>query len=128
MLANYPQADGRSVARRKRAAFKQGGALLLFGDLVLKRLIQHGFAASYEARGNGPEPSQLLFLNLLGPTPAFVDALHRALEIVARAKGVGFLCADCLVALAGHYILKLRYGKRDARPVAASFLLVGPPM
>jgi len=128
MQANYPQPDGRSIARRKRSANKLCGALVLFADRVLKALIRHGFAAWYEVRGNGPEPSQVLFLNRLGPTPSFLLCLGRVLEIVARSCGVGFLAADGLVALAGHYVLKHRYGPRDARPVASTFVLVGPPV
>lgn len=127
MLAKYPQPDGRSLARRKRSAFKEGGALVLFADRVLKRVVQHGFAASYLVRGNGPEPSQVLFVNRLGPTDSFFACLRRALEIVARSCRVQFLEADGLVALAGAYVLKLRYAKRTAKPVAADFVLVGPP-
>lgn len=125
MLPNRPQPDGRSLARRKRSAFKQGGALVLFGDRILKRLIQHGFAAWYEAIGNGLQPSQLRFLNALGPTPLFLETLSRACDIVARSCRVGFFQAGDLVSLDGTYVLKLRYGKRTAKPVAADFMRVG---
>lgn len=122
MRANFPQDDGRAIARRKWSADKLSGPLVYFAELVLKRLIQNGFAASYERLGNELEPVQVRFSNLLGFTPLFAQHLRIALEITARRCRVGFRVMGGLVMLDGVYRLKLRYA--EGKPVAAGFVRI----
>jgi len=122
MRATYPQPDGRAIARRKWSAEKLCGPLVHFAELVLKKLIQGGFAAAYETYGNSQEPSYVRFTNELGFTPLFHRSLRIALEIVARRCAVCFQEEYGAVRLDGSYRLVLRYAKDGPKPVGAKFV------
>jgi len=98
-----------------------GGPLIYFAELVLKKLIQHGFPAGYDQLGNSETPVMVRFFNRGGFTPLFQETLQRALSIVARKLRVGFVSADGLVRLDGPYFLSFRFSKRDCKPVAVTF-------
>lgn len=116
MRARYPQPDGRSIARRKRSAFKLGGPLVHFCELLQKKLIQDGFAACYVVKhGRGH------FFNALGETPEFLSSFSIASYIVARSQRIEVILNANAVSLGRDYFLVLRYGKTSTKPVAVTF-------
>lgn len=129
--AKFPQPDGRGILPRKWSADKLGGPLRYFAELVLKRLIQHGFPASYRMLSNGGVPTVVRFENELGETDAFLQALSDALEIVARRCRCYFEAVGTLVRLAGEWRLDLRFAMSESgKPVVvgAKFVCIAPPI
>lgn len=119
MRAKYPQADGRGIVPRKWSALKTGGPLIHFAELVLKRLIQHGWPADYKSLWNEGESRLVRFDNELGVTPEFEEALLRACQIVARRCRCLFSLAGTVLELSGWWWLKLRYA--NGKIVAVTF-------
>lgn len=114
MRAKFPQADGRGILPRKWSADKLGGPLLYFAELVLKRLIQQGFPASYRPLSNSAEPRFVVFENELGATSLFMRALIDAIEIIARRVRC-VVCRDgCTVSLSGDWRLDLTFVVLDS--------------
>lgn len=114
MRAKYPQADGRGVLPRKWSADKLGGPLLYFAELVLKRLIQQGFPASYRPLSNSDDPQFVVFENELGETALFMRALTDALVIVGRRVRCLFWRDGCWVSLRGQWRLDLTFVVSDS--------------
>lgn len=130
MRAKFPQADGRGILPRKWSADKFGGPLLYFSELVLKRLIQQGFPASYRAMSNGRDPRFVLFENEFGETSLFMRALIDSIEIIARRVRC-VVCRDgCMLSLSGEWRLDLTWVVLDSGRTTctrAKFVRVAPP-
>lgn len=122
MRSSYPQPDGRSIARRKWSTFKEGGPLVYFCELVLKKLIQHGFAASYRIVGN--QFQWVLFQNEIGETPEFLLCLKLCVEVLERRCKVTGQLLGAMVRLVGQWDLRLRYAK-DGKIAAVTFVSIG---
>lgn len=124
MRPRFPQADGRALAPRKWSALKTGGPLVHFCELVLKKMIQVGFAASYRIVGNRQEWAR--FDSELPVTDEFLLALDRCCRIIARrCRCVAEACGQ-LVMLVAEWVLRFRYGKRHGKPVAVQFVQIAP--
>jgi len=87
-----------------------GGPLVLLCEKVLKKLIQHGWPASYTVKAsNRLFPTVAVWSNELGETPEFLLALSRAIEIVAAGFRVSFLLDGVSLSLVGEWVVRLRY-------------------
>lgn len=119
MTAQYPQPDGRGIIPRKWAVLKLGGPLVLVCEKVLKKLIQHGWPASYEVQAsNRIFGTVAVWSNELGETPEFLLALERAIFIVAHSFRVPFSLRGTSLSLVGEWVVRHRYAQ--GRIVAAS--------
>lgn len=82
---------------------------MLICERVLKKLIQHGWPASYELQAsNRLFPTVAIWSNELGLTPEFLAALDRAIAIVAGACRVPFLLSGAALSLVGEWVVRLR--------------------
>lgn len=108
-MPRFPQADGRSVGKRKRSADKFRGPLIFVCELINKRLIKAGFAAAYIVLSNGDVPSLVRFVNALGVTDRFLETLLRLVEIQERRHGISLDLVGDVLALGGEYSLWLYY-------------------
>lgn len=89
MRAKYRQPDGRAIVPRKWSACKTGGPLIYFAERVLKKLIQHGYAATYVARATNRIHAVVVdFDNDLGQTESFKLCLADCCDVVSRALRV----------------------------------------
>lgn len=96
-----------------------GGPLVLICERILKKLIQHGWPASYEVqRSNRLSPSVAFWFNELGETPEFLAALELACEIVARSFRVTVSVSGSKLTLIGEWVVRLRYA--DGKVAAAT--------
>lgn len=116
LRAEYPQSDGRAIARRKWRAWYKSGPLVYFAEHVQKGLIKFGYAATYEARGNGLHPSSVIFLNAIGQTEGFIEVLRLVVEVLARKFRVAVQLADDCLALDGNWSLEILYARKSRNP------------
>lgn len=109
MRAKFPQPDGRGIVPRKWSVVKDCGPLVLVCEKVLKKLIQHGWPAFYQVQPtNRLHPVAVLWFNELGETVEFLDALERAITIVAGGYRVTVHLTANRVTLVGEWVVRLR--------------------
>lgn len=119
MRATYPQPDGRGIIARKWSVLKINGPLVLVCEKVLKKLIQHGWPASYSlVKTNRLYPTVAIWSNDLGETPEFLLALERAIFIVARSFRVTVSLDFLSLSLVGEWVVKIRLV--NSKPAAAT--------
>lgn len=95
---------------RKWSVLKQGGPLVLVCEKVLKKLIQHGWPASYRmVATNRLFPTEAIWSNELGETAEFLEALDRAILIVAASFRVTVQLTGVRVTVIGDWVVRLRY-------------------
>jgi len=120
--AKYPQPDGRGIIPRKWSVDKVHGPLVLLCERILKKLIQHGWPASYRCVAtNRLHPTVAIWSNELGDTPDFLAALDRAVFIVCRSFGVTFDLVASRFELLGDWVVKVRLGP-EGRIASASIV------
>ena len=106
--AKFQQADGRALVPRKWSVDKFSGPLVFVAETILKRLIQHGWAASYRKLANDDQEALLVrFENEGGNTPEFLRACDLIAEIVNRRLGVAMEMTDGLLRLVGRWSMEL---------------------
>jgi len=106
----YPQPDGRGILPRKWSVDKLNGPLIYLAEIVLKRLIQHGFPAEYSILPfNSLHPNRVEFRNGLGETEEFLTCLVRCVGFVFGASRVKWTLVGSVLSLDGHYVLRLRH-------------------
>jgi len=121
MRAKFPQPDGRGIVPRKWPVEKRHGPLVLLCELVLKKLIQHGWPAVYVCDPtNRLYPLRAVFSNEGGETPEFLAALQMACDICGRKLRVRFVLEGVALVLDGEWVVRLRYHGDPHKPVAAS--------
>lgn len=119
MRVSYPQVDGRGIVRRKWSALKTGGPLIFVAERVQKKLIQHGYPASYEALPTNRVFTQVVvFRNELGNTSSFLQCLLDCCEVVSRALRVPCFLDGCSLRLVGEWRLKVKQGYVSFRPAS----------
>lgn len=105
MTPKYPQSDGRGIVPRKWSVDKTHGPLVVICEMVLKRLIQHGWPSDYLVSGGAA-----LFSNALGSTNSFFQALADAVYIVSDRMRVRVVLDGLTLALVGHWYCEFRFG------------------
>lgn len=119
MRAKYPQPDGRAIVRRKWSALKTGGPLIFFAERVLKKLIQHGYPASYVARATNAVFAEVVeFDNEVGLTPSFLICLADCCAVVARALRVACDLQGTVLRLVGAWRLEVKGTAVAFRPAS----------
>lgn len=83
---------------------------MLVCEKVLKKLIQHGWPASYRlVATNRLWPIEAIWANELGETSEFLEALDRAITIVAGSFRVTVQLTGTRFRMVGEWVVRLRY-------------------
>lgn len=112
-LSRIVESDGRSPVKRKWLVDKRAGPLVLFSELVQKKLLHHAWPVEYEITGDVS-----MFLPqegfLLGSS--FDLALSRAVIIVSGERRVIADASGRCVCLRAEYWIDERGRFRDGEP------------